>query len=62
MIIQIKGTELGDSCLIETNIKGTPEQLISLIVGAMHNNPPFAKIMSESYAQYLMDIGALNEE
>lgn len=62
MIIQIQGTDLGNDTLIQAKVEGTPEQLVTLIVGAMHNNPPFAEVMEEAYAQYLIDIGALNEE
>jgi hypothetical protein len=62
MIIQIQGTDLGNDTLIQAKVEGTPEQLVTLIVGAMHNNPPFAEVMEEAYARYLIDIGALNEE
>ena len=61
MIIQIKGTDLGDNCLIQAKVEGTPEQLVTMIVGALHNNPPLAEILEEAYAQYLIDIGALHE-
>ena len=62
MLIQIKGTDLGSNCLVQGKIEGTPEQIVTLLVSAMHNNPPFAEIFQEAISQYLIDVGAMHEE
>lgn len=61
MIIKLEGTDLGNSTMTSLKIEGDHEKLVSLIVGAMHQNPPFAELMEDAYAVYLIEIGALHE-